>query len=439
MPTPTIKTLRLSAAVLTLIILALYSFLPPKIQPLHPLPSTTLIAYSDEWDKGNSSNVWQNRNQFTAQCILREGANYRFCGIAIKFYDRTKNPQASDDQADSLGLKGVDLSGYSGIKLRFDYQGNAERIRFALRNVEFDLTQATQLRQAKQLEAFIEASEYAKPIYLDFDLLNISDWWVTDNKVHRQDTRPAFNNVMEIILHFPSNTPLGEHTITIKEVTAYGRWVKPLTLYRSIVVFWVCFLLAEALWVYLHLRREKEAMAQSLNALKNEYDALKTTAQQDSLTNTLNRHGIETFAAALLNSGSLTPYWLCLFDIDNFKSINNAYGNHAGDAILTEIITLIKANIHHHEALGRWAGEEFMLISAGGDRQEIFAHCEKLRKTLGRHTFRVNGKPIPHITLSFGITRLDMDANFEHSFKKADKALQSAKSNGHNQVALAAY
>lgn len=439
MPSITFRSIRFGALAVTLLLLAASLFIPPKTLELHPLSTTMLNVYSDKWDNGGSTHTWKNPNTFTSECILKEGASYRFCGTAIKFYEQPKNPQASTDQQDAEGIKGVDLSSYKGLEVDFEYVGEAKRIRIAMRNVEFDLAKTNQLHKAKQVEAYIEQDEYNAPIFIDFELLNISDWWVSDNNIRREDTRPAFNNIMEIILHFPGATPLGKHTMTIKRITATGDWIKQSELYRCLVLFWMLFIIAEALSHTVKMRRENDNISASLRALRNDYESLKTTAEQDPLTNGLNRRGIETYASALLRSDPLTHYWLCTFQIDHFQKFCDAYSQPIGDILLKDTAEAIKAILTQNDELGRWSGESFVFFSAGGSRQEIFNHCEKIRKTINRHTFRAGGKPIPNISLSFGITRLIMDESFEYNFKKANRALQSAKENGHDQTAVAAY
>jgi diguanylate cyclase (GGDEF)-like protein len=119
--------------------------------------------------------------------------------------------------------------------------------------------------------------------------------------------------------------------------------------------------------------------------------------------------------------------------------ITDTYGHQASDKLLKDAISVVKSHLNQEEEVGRWSSEQFLIFSAGGTRQDVFLHCEKLRNAVNRHTFRIDGKPMQPLTLSFGISRIDMHNNFEHSFKKADKALRSAKENGNNQVALASY
>lgn len=435
----TLKTLRLSAIVLTLLILAVYPFVPDKKMVLYPLPSTMFNIYSDKWDGGNSTTVWKDSKRLTAECLLQDGVIYPFCGLTVKFFNHPKTPQASNNQDDNTGITGINLSQYDGLLLEFDYTGQAERIRFALRNVEFELKNNKELRKAKQAEAYIEKEEFNAPIFIDFSLLNISDWWVTENKIRREHTRPAFDNVMEMMLHIPHTASRGVHTITPKRIMASGKWIAAKDLYRSIIIFWIIFIIAEAITHALKMRREKDYASNSLRLLNYEYESLKTSAQIDPLTQTLNRRGIETFAYTLLNSETLTHYWICLFDIDNFNAIADQYGHQACDHILKDAITLIKSHLSEDEEIGRWGNEQFLLFSTGGTRQDIFSLCEQLRKTFNIHTFRAEGKPLPSLTLSFGVSRMDMHNNFEHSFKKSDRALTSAKENGSNQVALASY
>lgn len=439
MPSINFRSIRFGALAITLLLLAASFSVPPKKLTLHPLNTTTLNVYSDQWDNGNSTNIWSHPQSFTAQCTLKAGANYRFCGVALKFYNHPKSPQASNDQQDAIGITGIDLSQYQGIEVDFAYEGEAQRIRIAMRNVEFDLIQTAQLHQAKQVETYIERDEFNAPVFIDFELLNISDWWVIDNGIRREATRPAFNNIMEIILHLPEATPLGQHTMTIKRITAIGDRINRHELYRGLIAFWTLFIIAEMLSYTLYMRRENDNISASLQVLKEDYESLKMFAEQDPLTKSLNRRGIELYASSLLKSTALIHYWLCIFQVDNYKKICDTYGQATGDSLLKDLTEAIRHILAQNDELGRWSGESFVFFSAGGTRQDIFNHCEIIRKTMNRHTFRANGKPIPYISLSFGITRLAMNESFENNFKKADNALQSAKKNGRDQTAVAAY
>ncbi len=372
MPSINFRSIRFGALAITLLLLAASFSVPPKKLTLHPLNTTTLNVYSDQWDNGNSTNIWSHPQSFTSQCTLKAGASYRFCGVALKFYNHPKSPQASNNQQDAIGITGVDLSQYQGIEVDFAYEGEAQRIRIAMRNVEFDLIQTAQLHQAKQVEAYIERDEFNAPVFIDFELLNISDWWVIDNGIRREATRPAFNNIMEIILHLPEATPLGQHTMTIKRITATGDRINRHELYRGLIAFWTLFIIAQMLSYTLYMRRENDNISASLQVLKEDYKSLKMFAEQDPLTKSLNRRGIELYASSLLKSTALIHYWLCIFQVDHYKKICDAYGQTTGDSLLKDLTEAIRHILAKNDELGRWSGESFVFFSAGGDAARYF-------------------------------------------------------------------
>jgi diguanylate cyclase (GGDEF)-like protein len=431
-----LRGIRYAAIVLTLVLLVVRPWIPPKVLQLHPQPSTQLNIYSDEWDLGESRITWQDPATFSAECTLRDGAPYPFCGVAVKFFDRAKIPQASLNQSDAEGITAVDLSRFDGLRLDIGYGGNAPRLRFALRNVEFPLTKTLDLQRAKQLEAYIEADEYGKPVYIDFDLLNVSDWWITQNAIRRENTRPAFDRIMEMIVHLPSQTPKGPHFIQIRQIDAVGEWLPAAELYPALVGFWVVFILMELLWRALRIGREKERIDRLFHSLEQDYRDLEATAYSDPLTGLLNRSGLERFMNALRQTPTESPYWLCVLDIEGFKSLNAHHSPREGDQLLCDISRWLQSQLQSHEALARWGGDEFVLLCGHGNRQDIYRRCQQLCAAVGRERFTLSDKPLSGLKLNFGICRWQQGSLAE-TIQAAHLALQAAKRAGAGEIALA--
>lgn len=123
---------------------------------------------------------------------------------------------------------------------------------------------------------------------------------------------------------------------------------------------------------------------------------------------------------------------LILIDIDFFKNINDSYGHSIGDIILIELSNILKENIRDTDKLGRWGGEEFLIIcpETSVDNSKILA--ENLRKLLESHIFSSVG----NITCSFGLTKYYADDKKDETFIRADKALYLAKEKGRNCVVM---
>mgnify|MGYP001566016169 FL=1 len=121
---------------------------------------------------------------------------------------------------------------------------------------------------------------------------------------------------------------------------------------------------------------------------------------------------------------------LIMFDIDNFKLINDTYGHQAGDTILKEITKLIHENIRHIDTFARWGGEEFMILTPHTDEESAFKLAEKLREIIRTTKFSVE----QHITCSFGVTQFKDRDNIDSFLKQVDDSLYRSKHAGKDRV-----
>lgn len=119
-----------------------------------------------------------------------------------------------------------------------------------------------------------------------------------------------------------------------------------------------------------------------------------------------------------------------IFDIDHFKSVNDIHGHIAGDAILTNVAELLRNNVRETDTVGRWGGEEFLVICPETDLDAAVIVAEKLRKIIANHTFKFVGR----LTCSFGVAQLADEKNPDELLTKADAALYKAKNGGRNRV-----
>jgi diguanylate cyclase (GGDEF)-like protein len=124
-----------------------------------------------------------------------------------------------------------------------------------------------------------------------------------------------------------------------------------------------------------------------------------------------------------------------VIDIDHFKRVNDLRGHYGGDRVLRKMGEILRAHTRNTDGLGRWGGEEFVLICPGASLASAADRAEKLRQKIMDTNF-VPEDPLP-ITASFGVAVAHPDLGFEDAFRQADQALYLAKSRGRNCVVAA--
>ncbi len=163
-----------------------------------------------------------------------------------------------------------------------------------------------------------------------------------------------------------------------------------------------------------------------------EYNKLVNSANYDELTNIYNRRSFEYYLNKELNKSSKSKelFSLIMFDIDDFKLINDEYGHDVGDVILKELTAIVSTHIRGTDSFARWGGEEFMIISVT-DILNSESQAEKLRVIIEQKDFPIVGK----VTCSFGVTQYHEGDTKDSIVKRCDNMLYSAKNSGKNCVA----
>jgi diguanylate cyclase (GGDEF)-like protein len=170
-----------------------------------------------------------------------------------------------------------------------------------------------------------------------------------------------------------------------------------------------------------------------------EYEVdLYRNATIDELTGIANRrHFINRCTEELpLARRSGAPAVLVMIDVDRFKEVNDSFGHLAGDYVLRTAAGLIDACKRAEDLLGRYGGDEFVVMLRGrATREEATAFCERIRASVAAHPFEFNGSRLP-VTVSIGFCSMAADAalSFDDLVACADRAMYAAKSRGRNRV-----
>jgi len=166
-------------------------------------------------------------------------------------------------------------------------------------------------------------------------------------------------------------------------------------------------------------------------------------AQKDDLTGLFSRRGfLERFGEALANSKANLqeiPLSLALLDVDHFFKVNEQYGHVTGDQVLVAVAEVIKTHTGTNALVGRYGGDEFVIVFPGEEREQAFLKMEKIRQELSQRELITGDKQtIQGIFISGGVASFPMDGRTENElFRKADHALYRAKAGGRNQIRLA--
>jgi diguanylate cyclase (GGDEF)-like protein len=161
---------------------------------------------------------------------------------------------------------------------------------------------------------------------------------------------------------------------------------------------------------------------------------LEELYRKDSLTNLWNRYRIKEFLDLELSRfrRESRPFGVLLMDIDDFKNINDEFGHLKGDEILTQLAELIKSHIRDIDFLGRWGGEEFIIIASDSNAETLLTFAEKLNQLVAKHDFTSGIK----ITLSIGVTLVVKDDTELTLLDRADAGLYHSKRDGKNRSTL---
>lgn len=176
---------------------------------------------------------------------------------------------------------------------------------------------------------------------------------------------------------------------------------------------------------------------QAALALDNAFHHAEVKAQSrtDSLTGVYNHNYIVNI---LRREAETTPPFLSLImlDVDYFKKYNDLYGHMVGDQVLILLTKTIHEHIKDTDAVGRWGGEEFVIVLPKTNGRQAFAIAERIQKNMSTLLLRGrNGEYLPAPTVSQGIAVFPHDTNdVDHLIDLADQRLYLAKERGRNQV-----
>jgi diguanylate cyclase (GGDEF)-like protein len=166
-------------------------------------------------------------------------------------------------------------------------------------------------------------------------------------------------------------------------------------------------------------------------------ERLEFQATHDSLTRLWNRGGILELLKTEFSRAvrSAEPFSVCLADLDHFKRINDTYGHLAGDEVLHAAGTRMCDALRGYDSLGRYGGEEFLVVLPGCTAQIAMPIAERLRRSIADQPI-VSSPQAIHMTISIGVSEWRAGMEITDLLRNADLALYRAKDLGRNRVEL---
>jgi diguanylate cyclase len=181
-------------------------------------------------------------------------------------------------------------------------------------------------------------------------------------------------------------------------------------------------------------QRKVAEAERSIESMKSELEQVKAMLQQDPLTGTLNRRGLdEAFRQEASRcdrrGGRLS---IAMVDLDDFKALNDTHGHTVGDRALVHVCTLIRGTLRPTDRIGRLGGEEFLVLLPDTGLDEAAAVMTRVRRQLASCPLRENGEAIA-VTFSCGIAQRSAREAFDGLVARADTAMYQAKRAGKNR------
>ncbi len=189
---------------------------------------------------------------------------------------------------------------------------------------------------------------------------------------------------------------------------------------------------------------EQELLARVNTQLKRKFyaDSLKENFNEslemvvtDPLTGLGNRRYFDSSITPLFDQfcETGTPFSLVIFDVDNFKRVNDILGHDTGDKVLQEIAARLATKMRSIDVVCRYGGEEFVVAMPDTDQASAIIAADRVRALIARSPINVDGQAFD-VSISAGVSEVKVNDKFTDIFKRADQALYRAKKTGRNRV-----
>ena len=415
---------------IALFLLLLATFAAVRFQDSILLRTTTLkpgsslytTRYLGDGTQGGTSTVTIDpRRPLHWRCDLSAAYVYRYC-----YYELLLDRRVPD--------KGLDLSRLESLTVDLDYRGPTDALRVNLKNFDPRYSVSGMTDSLKFNKVEVSARPGRNIVELKPSDFAVAEWWVTQNRIRPELSHVQFDNVTSLQFQTASLASPGTYYFKVNRIVLRERLIAQATWYAAILGAWAILIGAYLLYRILKLRNDLEQRRQSQAAALRLAQYAEESARRDYLTKLFNRSGIiDLYHPLAMNRRTDGTLAVILLDVDHFKRVNDQHGHSAGDQVLAGIARILTDNTRSGDIVGRWGGEEFLLICSVSDPEAAMTIAAKLRASIEAHDFPVVG----HVTASLGVYCCTGQADaLEQIVSYADAALYAAKEQGRNRVMM---
>jgi diguanylate cyclase (GGDEF)-like protein len=193
--------------------------------------------------------------------------------------------------------------------------------------------------------------------------------------------------------------------------------------------------LARCMWLVNLVRNLLQHIREKHTALNAALAHIEVLASKDELTGLNNRRSLRQMLAEQIALHERTGLSLgvAMLDIDHFKRINDEFGHGVGDQVLKAFSELATASLRAIDRLGRYGGEEFMVILPATSAQEAAGPMQRVRDVISEHDW---SGLVPGVTVTIGVTEYRRGESIDEFIKRADQALYRGKNSGRDRVMI---
>jgi len=422
----------LGAILTTIALLIAVHFIPEKRLAFVPATDHQIWLERRPLPDGTPSAEWTNEEHTAWNCNWPE--NYQVGYFPCAW---TMEIATSRDRGE-----GIDLSRYDDMVIKMKYSGPGNKIRIVLRNFNPTYSVASDLNSTKFNAIQLHTKELNKENRISLSAFAAADWWLNQFNIPLSDAAAEVSNVMSISMDFGEPQPPGIHSFQLESWEFRGKWVQVEDWYLTIICLWMIGIFVYAIRQMIKLNAQTKYDIEVINQLsvsnvelKEETTKFRRLSTVDPLTQLYNRFGIDQIIASLANNDSLqspsTPlYSLLIIDIDHFKRVNDKRGHAVGDLVLQNVAKVIQTHLRAGDYVGRWGGEEFLVILPATHKKTAMSLAEMIRESIF-NTEMDSEKPLS-VSASFGVSERQPNEDFATCFKRTDEALFKAKAEGRN-------
>ncbi|WP_072680293.1 GGDEF domain-containing protein [Arcobacter sp. LA11] len=344
------------------------------------------------------------------------------------FHDRTTTSTSISISEDNQNIKNLSkLNNQLGTKFLYTVIRDINGIY----RISSSSALASEIAKNKEVRYFTPYPDASEVLKKSFENPSIN--FIKPNKIYKAQYVPIFSDrwgtYRSIVL--PIRTLKGKlYVVGVDMDITYVNTVLKENTIKTILSFFLFLIsIIPIVITYNLMLKRKQKEYQEVHKLYIDKSKLSIT---DPLTKLYNRYKLDYELELQYNNLQRggNPFSLLILDIDHFKNINDQYGHQTGDQVLQLFADILKKNSRITDTVGRWGGEEFMVIYPNSDLEKGFILAEKLRLSImeSKETQKYN------LTVSIGVGVCKKNINLDQFLKKVDETLYQAKKMGRNQT-----